>query len=166
MIHDHDMSPNRDYRMTKEEANSLLVKITSDPKSPYWDDRVPVAERDRVLALVMRLREIAAGSKTSLVGYLDDLNAEKNERMKDQYQNADLKGENRSSKFGGWNPWEPAKDEPGNNPGIGWGKESKKSGHGHRIEDAGGSDDTAISANERQEGLFYNADGTWSRSEA
>lgn len=87
---------NTGYNLTPEEAQSLIDKITSDPKHPYLNDKASPLERSRAVAYVQRLYEIKAGKETSIEGWLEDFHKEREERIKELAQ-MDFKGEHSSA---------------------------------------------------------------------
>jgi len=117
------------YHLTKEEALALIEKISSDKTHPYLNDKAPIVERERAIALVNRLYSIVNGTHTSVEGYLTDLHKEKEERLKGVYNDSFT---DKHSRFG-----ESHSEEPATAPDdIGTGEKDLKSGHGNRIEDA------------------------------
>lgn len=60
--------------LTAEEAQAWIEKIRMDPKHPYLNQDATPMERDRAVAFVDRLYQIAAGNETSLTGWQTEFN--------------------------------------------------------------------------------------------
>lgn len=71
----------------KEEAKAMVDSVINNPKDVYWTGTQD--QRDRRIAFVNRLREIAAGLKNDLAGYVEDMHQEKEQIAKEQYGIAD-----------------------------------------------------------------------------
>jgi hypothetical protein len=72
------------YSLSKEEAIALKNKILNDKDHPYWSDRAGdrvAAENAR--ALILRLYQIENGQTSTVKGYLSELEAERQQQLKD-----------------------------------------------------------------------------------
>jgi len=120
--------------MSKQDARLELAKIMENPEDAYFNEKAPVAQRDRRIALALKLREIISGATNRLDTYETALNNEKQEALRDQYGVA-TPGEYSSSNG---IPASRSEDDRGGAVDTPYKDADRKSASGGRIEDGGG----------------------------